>query len=166
MKKLLTEEMKKLLTEDVVPSLMRWGKEIKFIYFRRFNRTTHPKQKCVLIVDDVHTIRAIASSVFTEAGHKVIEARNGPEALDVARQYRPDLIVTDIIMQGAKQGLDFLTKLEKDNVLRSIPVIVLSGDTDIDDAAEWHAFDQVIDSIAKDKLDVVLKSLRKHSETL
>ncbi|MBT4139631.1 MAG: response regulator, partial [Candidatus Latescibacteria bacterium] len=117
-------------------------------------------------VDDVHTIRAIASSVFTEAGHKVIEARNGPEALDVARQYRPDLIVTDIIMQGAKQGLDFLTKLEKDNVLRSIPVIVLSGDTDIDDAAEWHAFDQVIDSIAKDKLDVVLKSLRKHSETL
>jgi CheY-like chemotaxis protein len=156
--------MKTLLAEDVIPSLRRWGKEIRFIFSRRFKRGTYPRQKCVLVVDDVPTIRAIASSIFTEAGHKVVEARNGKEALDMACEYRPDLIVTDIIMQGAKQGLDFLTELEKDSVLKSIPVVVLSGDTDA--AAEWRSFDQVIDSIPKDKLDVVLMALKKHLESL
>ncbi|MDP6037645.1 MAG: response regulator, partial [Candidatus Latescibacteria bacterium] len=139
--------MKTYFLKTILSFLKHSEKKVRPMLSRRLKDLGHSEQKCVLVVDDVSTIRAIASSVFTEAGHKVVEARNGPEALDLVRQHHPDLIVTDIIMQGAKQGLDLLAELEQDIALRSIPIVVLSGDTDTETFAQITSA-QVIDCIA------------------
>lgn len=54
--------------------------------------------KTILFADDDATSRAIAKRVVESLGYAVVLASNGEEALDLARQYRPELIITDALM--------------------------------------------------------------------
>lgn len=54
--------------------------------------------KTVLFADDDATSRAIARRVVESLGYAVVLASDGEEALDLARQYRPELIITDALM--------------------------------------------------------------------
>lgn len=59
-----------------------------------------PHQDIVLFADDDPIARAIAAQVIRSAGHGVVVAANGTEALELARRYRPRLIITDALMPG------------------------------------------------------------------
>ena len=56
------------------------------------------KRPLVLFADDDPTGRAIATRVIQSLGFGVIVAANGEEALSMAREYRPELIITDALM--------------------------------------------------------------------
>ena len=52
----------------------------------------------ILVVDDSPTNRLLLVTVLGYAGHLVIGATDGAEALEMAHTQRPDLVITDIVM--------------------------------------------------------------------
>jgi two-component system chemotaxis response regulator CheY len=84
----------------------------------------------ILIVDDSPAMRALVRRVTQLSGFDLaacFEASNGLEALDLLRREWVDVILTDINMPGM-DGEEFLERLNRDELLRSIPVIVISTD--------------------------------------
>jgi two-component system chemotaxis response regulator CheY len=84
----------------------------------------------VLIVDDSPAMRTFVRRVIDLSGFELsdcFEASNGGEALDLLRNEWVDAILTDINMPGM-DGQEFLRRLSQDEMLRSIPAIVISTD--------------------------------------
>lgn len=84
----------------------------------------------VLIVDDSPSMRKIMLKTIRMSGFPVknlLEAENGEEALDQCRAHWVDIIITDINMP-VMDGLKFIEHLQQDQVLQSVPVVVVSSD--------------------------------------
>ncbi|MEV4454928.1 fused response regulator/phosphatase [Microbispora sp. NPDC049633] len=80
----------------------------------------------VLVVDDVPTKRYILASWLRRAGHRVVEAGGGEEALAVVDALRPDLVVLDVRMPDLS-GIEVCEKIKASPRTASIPVIQVSG---------------------------------------
>ncbi|MBC7130174.1 response regulator [Candidatus Bathyarchaeota archaeon] len=69
----------------------------------------------VLIVDDASFMRAVLKKIVLQCGHEVVaEAVNGDEAIDKYQQYKPDIVLLDIVMPAgtkAKDGIEALKKI-------------------------------------------------------
>ena len=81
-----------------------------------------------LIVDDQPFTRRIVRSVLAGFGSREIyESANGEEALELARNVAPSIIVTDLVMP-ASNGMNLIARLKApESPVRKIPIIVLSG---------------------------------------
>jgi CheY-like chemotaxis protein len=80
----------------------------------------------VLVVDD-NKDAAESLALFLElTGHQVRTAQNGAEALEVAREFRPDAIVLDIGMPGL-DGCDVARRLRGDHDLDRVVLLALTG---------------------------------------
>ena len=82
--------------------------------------------KKILVIDDEADVRTFLTAVLKRNGYETVTAANGLEALEVAREHKPDLITLDLMMPN-KSGTDFYRNLAKDEELAKIPVIVISG---------------------------------------
>ena len=82
--------------------------------------------KKILIIDDDPVVVAYLSSLFGDNGYATCTASSSAEGLEVVRREKPDLITLDLQMTG-EWGPRFYRKLRKDNALRNLPVIVVSG---------------------------------------
>lgn len=80
----------------------------------------------VLIADDDATIRAICFRTLSEAGYEVIEARDGPEALELAGTHLPDVAVLDWLMPGV-QGPDVCARLRANPSTDTTGVLLLTS---------------------------------------
>ena len=80
----------------------------------------------ILSVDDSRTVRIIVRNAFKRFDCEVIEAGNGLEALERARE-KPDLMLVDITMP-VMDGLTMLRKLREDPELKDIPVVMLTAE--------------------------------------
>lgn len=80
----------------------------------------------VLVADDSEVYRRLAALVLGQAGHHVLLARSGREALEVARTALPDVILCDVLMPEG-DGLATLRALKSEGTLRHIPVYLLTG---------------------------------------
>jgi len=80
----------------------------------------------ILIADDSTTIRKVVQSVLGAAGHTVLGAVHGREALELARCHRPDLVLCDVLMPELT-GYEVTEALKRDPALRSIPIVLLFG---------------------------------------
>ncbi len=86
----------------------------------------------ILLVDDEKDLAwAVQQSLETE-GYQVLVAHDGLDALDMARQHRPDLIVLDIVMPGL-DGLQVCSRLREDPLLEQVPILFLSVRKAIED---------------------------------
>jgi CheY-like chemotaxis protein len=82
--------------------------------------------KTVLVVDDELDVRIFLETLLKKHGYGVITAENGVRGLELVREQRPDLITLDLMMPK-QSGTDMYRRLQKDDDLAKIPVIVISG---------------------------------------
>lgn len=78
----------------------------------------------ILVVDDEEAIRRPIVRHLTSIGYEVIEAPNGKEGLNLAKSFKPDLIITDIVMPEI-EGIEFIHKVKQ--IDEKIPIVVMSG---------------------------------------
>ena len=76
----------------------------------------------ILIVDTNETDRSSYNALLGNFGHRMLEAANGVEALEIARNELPDLIITEIIMP-TMDGFTLVRRLRTEPLLMSVPVI-------------------------------------------
>jgi class 3 adenylate cyclase/CheY-like chemotaxis protein len=97
----------------------------------------------ILVVDDNESVRNILAHKLTRDGHSIRAGASGREALEMIREEVPDLLLLDLFMHDMN-GFEVLKEMHKDEALRSIPVIVITGLSDKDAAVrciEAGAFD-------------------------
>ncbi|HEY9632359.1 MAG TPA: response regulator [Coleofasciculaceae cyanobacterium] len=81
----------------------------------------------VLIVDDSITVRELLSMTFSKSGYRVEQARDGQEAWEKLRSGLPcDLVFCDIEMPRM-DGLELLSRLQKDDNLSHLPIAMLTS---------------------------------------
>ncbi|MEY2591924.1 MAG: hypothetical protein QOJ67_3908 [Acidimicrobiaceae bacterium] len=80
----------------------------------------------VLVVDDDPVILKLLEVNFEMEGFTVLVAHDGEEGIEVARNDRPDLIVSDIMMPK-RSGLELVAELKGDPDTSDIPIILLSA---------------------------------------
>ena len=83
--------------------------------------------KRILLVDQEPQITLLVRQALEKAGnYSVREERTGELALQAAREFRPDLILVDLIAEGA-DGNHFAKQFHTDVLLRDTPVVCLSS---------------------------------------
>ena len=89
--------------------------------------TADKVEKTVLIVDDSITVRELLSLTFSKAGYRVEQARDGQEAWDKLRSGLPcDIVFCDIEMPRC-DGLELLSRMQKDGSFGNLPIAMLTS---------------------------------------
>ena len=82
--------------------------------------------KTVLIVEDNELNMKLFHDVLDAHGYDTLQTRTGLEALALARQHHPDLILMDIQLPEVS-GLEVIKWLKEDDSLRDIPVVAVTA---------------------------------------
>jgi two-component system, sensor histidine kinase and response regulator len=85
-----------------------------------------PMAKRILAVDDEVDVLLIVKTALQSEGYDVETATNGSDALAMARDNPPDLVLLDIMMPGMT-GFDVLRSLKNEERTSTVPVIMLTG---------------------------------------
>src|SRR5262245_44245605 len=80
----------------------------------------------VLIVNDEPDQLILMGTLLRKAGYSVLSAEDGSEALELAQQQLPDLVISDVSMPRMN-GLELCLRLRSDSELRSIPILLVSA---------------------------------------
>jgi DNA-binding response OmpR family regulator len=83
------------------------------------------RRRVLVVEDDFDTLHPLAELLQLK-GYEVSTATEAEKGLSVARQARPDLIITDIALPG-KSGLHFIGAVRHTDEISSTPIIVISG---------------------------------------
>ena len=83
-------------------------------------------EKTILVADDESHILHVVSLKLRNAGFRVLTARDGQEALEMAQQNHPDLLITDYHMPQLS-GLELCQRLKQDAATNDIPAIMLTA---------------------------------------
>ncbi|MGB9692003.1 MAG: response regulator [Candidatus Sumerlaeaceae bacterium] len=84
------------------------------------------KKRKILAVDDELDLLLIIKTALSSEGFEVITATNGPDALAMAEDEKPDLIILDVMMPEMN-GFEVLQALRESVTTERIPVIMLTG---------------------------------------
>jgi CheY-like chemotaxis protein len=93
-----------------------------------------PRKK-ILIVDDEIILLNVASTFFQQSGYDVNGANDPQKCLQLAKEWKPDIILLDIIMPHIN-GLDVLRTLKNDTETLHIPVFIFSNLDSEDEIAQ------------------------------
>lgn len=80
----------------------------------------------ILIVEDDSGVLETLTALLVEERFRVMTAKNGREALEVLARFRPSIIVLDLLMP-VMNGYELVERLNSDENLADIPVVVVSG---------------------------------------
>ncbi|PLX98285.1 MAG: hypothetical protein C0623_13255 [Desulfuromonas sp.] len=92
----------------------------------------------LLLVDDVQLMRGIAKSYFDRSEFQVSTARDGQEALRMAKAIKPHLVIMDAEMPGM-DGIECCRKIKNDPELFTTPVIILTDRAGNELDALWES---------------------------
>lgn len=81
---------------------------------------------CILVVDDDKVILRTLEKILIRAGYVVIPLSRGREAIKIAKDKTPDLIILDIMMPDMDGG-DVAHALRNDSETKNIPILFLSS---------------------------------------
>jgi len=117
----------------------------------------------ILIVEDEEALNKILKEELASKGYDAKIAKDGEEGVKLAKSFRPELILLDLVMPK-KGGLEVLEELKKDPYLKDVPVVVLSNLADDESikkslamgASDYfvknqHSIYEVIDKVEKYK---------------
>ncbi len=116
--------------------------------------------KLILLIDDSEEIRVTFGTVLRKEGYRVIEAESGDAGLQLARQQKPDLILTDINMPGGS-GEALLHQVRNDADLCSKQVVLMTGRPDMVSARrgmEEGADDFLVKPVSRSALLACMKA--------
>jgi len=108
----------------------------------------------ILVADDEEDLRELVAYRLSRSGYNVIGAEDGQEALELAAERTPDLMVLDVMMPKL-DGYELTRRVRAEAALRSIPVILLtarSQESDIDRGFEVGADDYLKKPFNPDEL--------------
>jgi CheY-like chemotaxis protein len=97
------------------------------------NTDTPDIEKKILLIDDEADFREVLKKALLKQGFEVHTASHGDEALRLAGEHLPSLIVCDLVMPGMS-GYEVLRTLRANEKLAAIPVIFLTAQAE---PAEW-----------------------------
>ncbi len=118
----------------------------------------------ILVGDDNNNVRRILCLFLQNMNYQTIEARNGREAIDMARDTKPDLIILDVMMPLV-DGFTICRKLKKDPETKEIPILMCTAKSrkeDLITAIQAGAEDYITKPFTRDnvlqKVDKVLSA--------
>jgi CheY-like chemotaxis protein len=110
----------------------------------------------VLVVDDDASVRSLLARTLENEGYRVVAARNGVEALALARAHKPQAITLDVLMPQM-DGWGALKELKADAALRDIPVIMVTVLNERGMAIPLGAADFVTKPVDRQRLMAILR---------
>lgn len=90
----------------------------------------------LLIVDDNGDIRRLLRISLGYGKYKMFEAGTGQEALTIAKEQCPDVILLDVMMPGELDGFEVCSQIKGDPSLKDCFVVILTALNGVDDQAE------------------------------
>jgi len=117
----------------------------------------------ILVVDDEPSIVDVLMYNLTKAGHQPIVARDGEQALHLARAERPDLVILDLMLPGI-DGLEVCRALRKDG---DLPIIMLTAkDEEVDRVVglEMGADDYIVKPFSTRELMARVKAVLRRAQ--
>jgi two-component system, OmpR family, phosphate regulon response regulator PhoB len=108
----------------------------------------------ILVADDEDDVRELVAYRLTRSGYEVIDAVDGQEALRLALEQPPDLMLLDVMMPRL-DGYELTRRLRAEESLRSTPVILLtarSQESDVGRGFEVGADDYLKKPFSPDEL--------------
>jgi two-component system, sensor histidine kinase and response regulator len=85
--------------------------------------------KKILVIDDDIVMRTFVVHTLRKGGFQPIEATDGGAGIAISRQQRPDLIITDVVMEGM-DGYKMLAAMREDPATATIPIILMTSVAD------------------------------------
>ena len=85
----------------------------------------------VLVIDDEPTQRMLSREALEQRGYRVEEADSGEAGLELAREFKPDLILLDVMMPGM-DGFEVCRRIRIDPDLHRTPVVIVTALEDLD----------------------------------
>ncbi|NJP04802.1 MAG: response regulator transcription factor [Chloroflexaceae bacterium] len=119
-------------------------------------------QRTILIVDDDQTLRELIRIQLEHENYRVLQAANGLEGVDMARQDRPDLVILDITMPE-KDGLEACTDIR---LFSSLPILMLTArgqNEDVITGLDHGADDYLIKPFHMDELLARIRALLRRT---
>jgi twitching motility two-component system response regulator PilH len=116
----------------------------------------------ILVVDDVQTDRELIGMVVTRAGHRVVYASDGTEAIAKAKEIKPSMIFLDVVMP-VQDGYKTCRLLKKDADTAAIPVVMVTS-KNADSDRFWSQKQGASDHLGKPFTpDAVLNCIRMYA---
>jgi len=115
----------------------------------------------ILCIDDDPITLELLKTTLERSGYEVVQAANGPEALESVRDRTPDLVLLDVMMPGMS-GFDVCRRLAEPELCPDVPVVFQTASRDVEDKAQLiaaGAVDYLLKPIERDKL---LEKVRAH----
>jgi len=97
-----------------------------------------PARPLVLVVDDEATTRLLSRATLEQAGFAVVDAFDGPGALEAYERLHPDLVLLDVEMPGIS-GYETVRRIRADARTSAIPVVAMTAHSDAGDVARLVA---------------------------
>jgi CheY-like chemotaxis protein len=82
--------------------------------------------KTVLVADDEPAIRTLVNAILDGPGIRTLEAADGPEAIEMAHQHQPDLVLLDVAMPRLN-GFAVCQRLKAEASMASTPILLLTA---------------------------------------
>jgi two-component system alkaline phosphatase synthesis response regulator PhoP len=117
----------------------------------------------ILIAEDERDIRDLIEFTLRYAGHEVIKASNGAEAVELARQTRPNLILMDVRMPRMT-GYEACRALKDIDDVKDVPVVFLSAkgqESEMNVGLDAGAYDYILKPFAPDQLTMRIAEILK-----
>jgi two-component system response regulator AtoC len=125
-----------------------------------------PKKTKVLVVDDEAIMRESLRDWLTDAGHDVLTAENGSDALEIIRRDRPGVAVVDLVLPGS-DGIDLLRKARQ--IQPNIQVIIITAYGSVPTAIaaiKEGAYDYIEKPFAPEKVELLVAKLMERQSLL
>jgi DNA-binding response OmpR family regulator len=114
--------------------------------------------KTILICEDEESLRELVR-VALGPSYVYVEATDGIESLELARKFRPDLVVLDLMLPR-RSGVEVLADLRNDRTMRDTPVVVITAWTHAQQAAVAAGADRFVPKpFDPDELRTVVREL-------
>jgi two-component system alkaline phosphatase synthesis response regulator PhoP len=131
---------------------------------REQNRESKMGKKVMVIDDDDTTVKFV-TILLSENGFETLSAQDGREGMELLKQNDVDLIILDVMMPK-KTGFVLFKQLKRDEKLRNIPVLMLTGVAaslaDLDGQSE-DTFERPFDSL-RESLRKNIQEMRETGE--